>query len=136
MKSPSPRSTAKEENKFRSGLEKAFFKAARHYQLPFEYEVDTFAYIVERKYLPDFYWKAKGIVIECKGFFRDGDTQKYVSIKKCLPEGHELIFVLSDPKKKVRKGGKITMGSWCDKENIKYFTIENIEELFEYVVNA
>lgn len=134
MKSPEPRAKPKEQQ-FRSGLEKSFYKAYRHYQLPFEYEMDTFPYIVERKYLADFYWREKGIVIETKGFFRQGDTQKYQSIGKCLPEGHELIFVLSDPRKKVRKGGKITMGQWCDKEGFKYFTMDNIEELFEYVVN-
>lgn len=131
----SPKAKRPKEDAYRSGLEKGFGKAAKYYRLPFDYECTHFPYIVERKYLPDFYWKERGIVIECKGFFRDGDTQKYVSIKKCLPEGHELIFVLSDPNKKVRKGGKITMGSWCDKEDIKYFTLDNIEELFEYVVN-
>jgi len=132
MKSPKTKPQA---DKFRSGLEKQFYNSAKFYQLPFDYECTHFPYTVQRKYLPDFYWKARGIVIECKGFFRDGDTLKYCSIRDSLPEGHQLIFVLSDPNKKVRKGGKITMGGWCDKENIKYYTLENLEELFEYVVN-
>ena len=34
---------------------------------------------------------------------------------------------------KVRKGGKITMGHWCDKEGFKHYTLHTAQELVKYV---
>ena len=36
-------------------------------------------YRIERKYTPDFVYEKQGVTyyIECKGYFRAGDTQKY-----------------------------------------------------------
>jgi hypothetical protein len=70
-------------------------------------------------------------MIECKGFFRAGDTLKYKSIRDTIDR--ELVFVLSDPNKKIRKGSKLTMGQWCDKEGFAYFTVNQMKELIEYV---
>ena len=61
-----------------------------------------------------------------------GVLQKYTAIRDSMPEW-ELVFVLSNPSKKVRKGGKITMGEWCDKEGFKHFTIETAKELTRYI---
>jgi len=49
-----------------------------------------------------------------------------------MPEW-ELVFVLSDPYKKVRKGSKMTMGQWCDKEGFSHFTVKTSKELLKYV---
>jgi hypothetical protein len=113
--------------KFRSGLEKAV--AAK---LPKEYEFEPYSvpYTMKRKYIPDFVYKDR-FFIECKGFFRAGDTMKYKSVRDCI-DG-ELIFILSDPKKKVRKGSKMTMGQWCEKEGMAYFTSNTCDKLIEYV---
>jgi hypothetical protein len=72
------------------------------------------------------------MLVECKGFFREGDTLKYKSIRDCLEEDQELVFLLSDPNKKVRKGAKMTMGQWCDKEGLKHFTLATTQELIDY----
>ena len=117
--------------KFRSGLEKTF--AALYPKEDFDYEPYDVPYITKRKYKPDFVHKPTGKLIECKGFFRQGDTLKYKAIRDCSDK--ELIFVLSDPFKKVRKGAKITMAQWCDKEGFKYFTVQQKEELMNYVTN-
>jgi len=117
--------------KFRSGLEKTF--AALYPKEDFDYEPYDIPYITKRKYKPDFVHKPTGKMIECKGFFRQGDTLKYKAIRDCSDK--ELIFVLSDPFKKVRKGAKITMSQWCDKEGFKYFTVQQKEELMNYVTN-
>jgi len=74
------------------------------------------------------------ILIEAKGYFRVGDTQKYTSIRDSIGDW-ELVFVLSDPNKKVRKGNKITMGQWCDKEGFAHFTVKTTKELLKYVRN-
>ena len=89
-------------------------------------------YIISKKYLPDFVHEDKKILIEAKGYFRVGDTQKYTSIRDSV-ENWELVFVLSDPNKKVRKGSKMTMGQWCDKEGFAHFTVKTTKELLKYV---
>ena len=119
------------EPKFRSGLEKTF--AALYPEKEFVYEPFDIPYTTHRKYKPDFLHTPTGKLIECKGFFRQGDTLKYKAIRDC--SDNELIFVLSDPFKKVRKGAKITMAQWCDKEGFKYFTVQQKDELMNYVTN-
>lgn len=114
---------------FRSGLEKSL---SEKLDGQYKFEPYDLPYTVHKKYLPDFVHEGKAILIECKGFFRVGDTQKYTAIRDSMPEW-ELVFVLSNPSKKVRKGGKITMGEWCDKEGFKHFTIETSKELTRYI---
>jgi len=102
----------------------------------FEYEPCPFEYIVERKYTPDFLHK--DVLVECKGWFRPGDRQKYKAIRDSLarddkrdwPE-QELVFLLYAPKKKVSKGAQLTMAGWCDKEGLKHFSSPT--EVVEYV---
>ena len=111
---------------FRSGLESALYDKLNK---EFKYEPYKLPYIISKKYLPDFVHEDKKILIEAKGYFRVGDTQKYTSIRDSI-ENWELVFVLSDPNKKVRKGSKMNMAEWCDKENMKWYTLENIKDAF------
>ena len=113
----------------RSGLEKDL---SEKLDGQYKFEPYDLPYTVHKKYLPDFVHEGKAVLVECKGFFRVGDTQKYTAIRDSMPEW-ELVFVLSNPSKKVRKGGKITMGEWCDKEGFKHFTIETAKELTRYI---
>ena len=93
------------------------------------YEPYHIPYVTKRKYIPDF---TKGnILVEAKGYFRGGDTQKYKAIRDSL-FSQELVFVLTNANKKVRKGSKITMGEWCDKEGFKWFTLDTLKELKRY----
>jgi len=93
------------------------------------YEPYHIPYVTKRKYIPDF---TKGnILVEAKGYFRVGDTQKYKAIRDSL-FSQELVFVLTNADKKVRKGSKITMGEWCEKEGFKWFTLETLKELKRY----
>ena len=48
----------------------------------------------------------------------------------------ELVFVLMQPNKKIRKGAKMTMSQWCDKEGLLWYTIDTLQELIDYVSNA
>ena len=114
---------------YRSGLEKDFAKEAS--RGAFEYEPTRMPYIVKRTYIPDFVHKSTGTLIECKGFFRAGDTLKYKSIRDTINE--QLVFVLSDPNKKIRKGSKMTMGQLCEKEGFPYFTVNQMEVLEAYL---
>ena len=90
-----------------------------------QYEPFRIPYTIDHTYTPDFVYELSGgaeILVEVKGFFRPGDTQKYKAIAaECKITGRELVFFLSSPFKKVRKGGQINMAQWCDKEGIKWF---------------
>ena len=122
----------KRSGKFRSALEKEFSKEVK--RKGFKYEPYGIPYTVHRTYMPDFVHEEKKVMVEVKGFFRVGDTLKYKSIRDTiLEDGWELIFLLSNEHKKVRKGGKITMGQWCDKEGLKHYTLSTAQELVKYV---
>jgi len=98
------------------------------------YEPFLVPYITERNYIPDFVGtgsNGKTLLIECKGFFRVGDIQKYKAIRNSIQDEQELVFVLYDPNKKTRKGGKMTMSSWCEKEGIRWFTVDTIKDAFD-----
>jgi hypothetical protein len=117
---------------FRSTFEEDVSKILKD----FDYEPFTVPYVIERSYRPDFVHNASGTLVECKGYFRDGDTKKYTSIRDSLPKGQELVFVLMQPNKKIRKGAKMTMSQWCDKEGILWYSLDTLEELLDYVINA
>ena len=117
---------------FRSTFEEDVAKILKE----FNYEPFTVPYTISRSYRPDFVDPSGLYLIECKGYFRDGDTKKYTSIRDSLPEGQELIFVLMQPNKRIRKGAKMTMAQWCDKERILWYNIETLQELISYVTNA
>ena len=117
---------------FRSTFEEDVSKILKE----FDYEPFTVPYTIERSYRPDFVHSASGVLVECKGYFRDGDTKKYTSVRDSLPEGQTLVFVLMQPDKKIRKGAKMTMSQWCDKENILWYTIETLQELIDHVTNT
>ena len=123
---------SKKSGKFRSALEKEFSKEVK--RKGSKYEPYGVPYTVHRTYMPDFVHEEKKVMVEVKGFFRVGDTLKYKSIRDTiLEDGWELIFLLSNEHKKVRKGGKITMGQWCDKEGLKHYTLSTAQELVKYV---
>ena len=116
---------------FRSKFEENVSKVLKG----FEYEPFTIPYVIHRNYRPDFVHAATGTVVECKGFFRDGDTKKYTSVRDSLPKGQQLVFVLMHPNKKIRRGAKMTMAEWCDKEGIMWYTIDTLQELINDVSN-
>ena len=92
-------------SRFRSTFEQDVAKVLQD----FDYEPFTVPYTISRSYRPDFVHAASGVLVECKGFFREGDTKKYTSIRDSLPDGQELVFVLMQPNKKIRKAAKMTM---------------------------
>jgi hypothetical protein len=101
----------------------------------FEYEPYTVPYTTHRNYTPDFVHVPSNTLVECKGFFREGDTKKYTSIRDSLEDYQSLVFVLMNPNKKVRKGGKITMSQWCEKQGLEWYTLDTLQELMDDVSN-
>lgn len=134
----SKRTPKKKHGKYRSGLEKKVAEAIPRKLM--EYEPYDVPYVIYKNYKPDFVYKDR-VLIECKGFFREGDTQKYKAIRDMIMSDptappFELVFLLSDPNKKVRKGAKLTMGQWCEKEGIRHYTLDTIDELIKYVIDV
>mgnify|MGYP003135666067 FL=1 len=97
-------------------------------------EPEKVPYVVHRNYIPDFVGRNDknriDILVEAKGFFRVGDTQKYKAIRDSLPKKKQLVFLLYNPNKKLRKGSKMTMAEWCEKEKFKWYTLEDITDAF------
>lgn len=100
------------------------------------YESERIAYTVERKYTPDFISgggrselrDSQRVYIEVKGYFRAGDTQKYKAIKaRCDSAGDIFIILLQAPNKPVRRGAKQTMGQWCDRHNIEWYSLTDLK---------
>jgi hypothetical protein len=118
---------------YRSGLEKKFAEMSP--RGVFQYEPYKIPYVVYRDYIPDFVHEGaqKTYLIECKGYFRVGDTQKYKAIRDSVEDHIELVFLLSDKNKKVRKGSKMTMEQWCAKEGLACFTLDSMDKLLEYM---
>ena len=85
---------------------------------------------------PTLYMILVALLLSVKGFFREGDTKKYTSVRDSLPRHQQLVFVLMNPDKKVRKGGKLTMAEWCERENIKWYNVDTLQELIEDVSNT
>ena len=111
---------------YRSGLEKKFAELTPRGM--FKFEPYTLPYTIHRNYKPDFVFG--DYLIECKGYFRVGDTQKYKAIRDSLPKKKQLVFLLYNPDKKLRKGSKMTMAEWCEKEKFKWYTLEDITDAF------
>ncbi len=130
------RKSKKYPNEFRSGFEYDVSKQLQPYG--FSYEPFQVPYRIERKYTPDFVYERndKQYLIECKGYFRSGDTQKYRSVSNCLGSNQELIFILMKPNQKVSKSTKNTMAQWCDKHEILWYTIDTLKELVDYVTDT
>ena len=87
-------------------------------------------YIVEHKYEPDFIRKIddKIILMETKGRFWDyNEYNKYVWIKKALPENYELVFVFKSPSspmpqaKRRKDGTKRSHAEWAEANNFRWF---------------
>ena len=98
----------------------------------FLYEPYSIPYTISHKYTPDF--TLGNVLVECKGWFRPGDRQKYKAIRDSLSEDMEFIFLLQSPLKKLSKGAELTMAGWCNKENLNWFSCP--EALVDYVMSG
>ena len=62
---------------FRSNFEQTVAQVLKE----FDYEPFRVPYTIHRHYCPDFVHGPSGTLVECKGFFREGDTKKYTSVR-------------------------------------------------------
>lgn len=127
-------------SKYRSKLEQ---KVAADLGKKYEYESKDgiISYTLVFDYLPDFYRNVgvKEYLIEVKGFFRPGDSKKYVGVInacKADPLKKEIIFLFANPYRPVHKGGKLTYADWADKHDVMWFATSNVHDLKQYIENG
>lgn len=119
----------------KTGQYKSKFEATVATLLPtaaYEDKRAKVSYTMSRVYQPDFTFKNKEwLLIETKGFFREGDAAKYKAIAET--PGVELVFLFSNPEKKygqVRKDGSyMTYRDWCNRYGILCYSVHSIPEI-------
>ena len=96
-------------------------------------------YVVEHTYTPDFIKVIgnKTILIEAKGRFWDhAEYNKYIWIKKSLPENTELVFIFASPyaampaAKKRKDGTKFSHAQWAEKNKFRWYSEKSFKETF------
>ena len=116
---------AKKTGKYKSALES---KVAQLLGGEWVYEEWTVPYTLEKNYVVDF--SRDALFIEVKAYFRPSDISKYKAVQETLKgTEHELVFVLANPLKKVRKGSKTTMAQWCDKNGFRWYSVNDLGDL-------
>jgi len=117
---------------YRSGLENAVANQIKNRGLVVKYEdpssrISFTQPATDRTYTPDFILP-NNIIIETKGRFTLEDRKKHLWIQE--QTDHDIRFVFSNSRVRIRKGSKTTYGMWCEKHNFLYADKEIPEEWF------
>ena len=107
---------------YKSGLEKTVADQIKKRGLHVKYEdpssrISFTQPAIDRTYTPDFILP-NGIVVETKGRFTLDDRKKHLWIQK--QTDHDIRFVFSNSKAKIRKGSKTSYADWCTKHGFLY----------------
>lgn len=95
----------------------------------------TADYIVKHTYYPDFIREFDGqtVYLEAKGRFWDhAEHNKYVWIKKALPNSIELVFLFADPSapmpgaKRRKDGTKRSHAEWAESNGFRWYSVYSI----------
>jgi len=117
-------SRAAKKHGYRSGLEKTVADQIKKRGLVVKYEdpssrISFTQPAIDRTYTPDFILP-NGIVVETKGRFTLEDRKKHIWIKEQYGDRHDIRFVFSNSRSKIRKGSKTSYGDWCIKHGFQY----------------
>lgn len=117
----------------RSGFEQSGQLILQSAGVGFEYEPKDkkLTYVkpeTTHKYLPDYIIKTNGYHFEFKGLFTATDRKKILYVIEQNPSV-KLIMVFQQPNKKLSKASKTTYAMWCDKNNIRWCTLDMIVDI-------
>ncbi len=107
---------------WRSGLEKVISVELKRKNVAFWYEKLTIPFLQPakpRKYTPDFYILANGIVLETKGRFITEDRKKHLLVQEQHPD-IDLRFVFSRSASRISKQSQTTYAKWCETHGFQY----------------
>lgn len=123
-------SKAKRKGKFRSTFEwtcnellkKLGVKSPKYENTTLDYKVP----MQHRKYTPDFELP-NGILLELKGRFTLADRKKMKYVIACNPD-KDIRLIFMNPTQKLHRSSKTTYAQWCDKNKLRWGTLEDIKE--------
>ena len=110
-------------NNYRSGLEAKTADYLEKENVPFLYESEKLAYIIEAQYNPDFILP-NGIYLEIKGFLTPTDRRKMRAVKAAHPD-KDIRFVFQR-NNKLNSKSKTTYGQWADKNGFPWCVFPSI----------
>ena len=106
--------------KFRSNFEVYLANNLSTANYHWSYESETFPYVIEHNYKPDFKIR-DDIFIEGKGLFESVDRTKMLEVQKQHPE-KIFIICFQDPNIKISKNSKTRYRDWAEKHNFIWCT--------------
>lgn len=98
---------------------------------------DKISYVIHHTYETDFVKKfgRKKIILEAKGRFWDyPEYQKYIWIKKALPNTVELVFLFANPSapmpqaKRRKDGTKRSHAEWAESNGFRWFSEDSLPD--------
>lgn len=110
--------------RYRNGLERRVGEQLKSAGVSFKYEPHTIPISIPARkstYLMDFLADNVPIILETKGYFYNGatDRKKLVLVKEQHPE-YDIRIVFSNAKKPLYKGSKTTYGKWATDNGFKW----------------
>ncbi|HET8688062.1 MAG TPA: hypothetical protein VFM18_15615 [Methanosarcina sp.] len=115
--------------KYRSKFEEKFAVTLANLALKAIYEKDNIKYTVPetiKTYHPDWYIGPRKY-IETKGRFTAYDRSKTLWVRKSNPE-ITVYLLFQDSRKTLSKKSRTTYGDWCDKHDIPWADIKDIDK--------
>ena len=117
-----PRIKAHRSGLYHSQFEVRFALDLDRRKIDYAYEADAFAYVIKRRYKPD--WKLKNksgaeFFVETKGYLTVEDRAKTLLVISQHP-GIDLRMIFQNASNKIVPGSHTTYGMWCDKQGIRY----------------
>lgn len=123
MRNSSRARRKKLKGKYKSGLENTFASLATRRNLKFEYEPETFSYIIPSHYTPDFRI-GKNRFIETKGYLSPSNRMRLLSFKEQYPEV-EILLLFGNEDNKLSSKSKSTYRQWAEKHGFRCHDIRN-----------
>ena len=114
----------KQDNKFRSGLEKQVADLLSELGVSYEYESKKISYVIQHRYTPDFVLP-NHVILECKGYWDSADRRKIKTIVKDNPD-IDLRMVFQSPYNTISKKSKTTYAQWCENLGIPWTSFHDI----------
>lgn len=106
--------------RYKSVLERDFHKSYKQ----FEYESDTFPYVRESHYTPD--WKIRDkVFIETKGSFSPSQRSNLIYFRRQHPD-ITLYLVFANGLNKISGSSKTTYNMWAEREGFEYHDLQAV----------
>lgn len=110
----------RKDKEHRSRLEDQVENALREQGFQPEYESEKFAYVLHRKYTPDF--RVGDVRIEVKGWWPPAERAKFLAVVMANPT-LKIFVALQRPGLTLNKNSKTTYAQWCQKHGIAWCPI-------------